>query len=70
MLIIQPHTKDNPKDDHYIDRLLKKFKYKIKETKLIENLRKRQVYVKPSVKKRELRIKAINVRKYKEKHEE
>lgn len=70
MLIIQPHKKDNPKDVHYIDRLLKKFKHKIKETKLVEILRERQFYVKPSLKKRQLKIKSINVRIYKEKHEE
>lgn len=70
MLIIEPHKKDNPKDDHYMDRLLKKFKYKIQKTKLIETLREEQFYLKPSIIKRKQKIKAIKVRKYKEEHDQ
>ncbi len=65
MLIIKPH----PKDDHYIDRLLKKFKYKTKKTKLIENLLKNKFYDKPSNIKRHIKTKAIRTRKYKDKLE-
>jgi len=66
MLIIKPHKQDSPKDTHYIDRLLKKFKYKIKQTKVIENLWENKYYVKPSTTKRHKRIKAIKTRIYKD----
>ena len=69
MLIIKPHKKDNPKDDHYIDRLLKTFKYKVKQTKLIENLRDKQFYTKPSLRKRNNKIKSIKVSIYRREHE-
>ncbi len=47
------------KDCESIDRALKKFKKKADRTQLIKNLRRRKHFTKPSVKRRELVLKAI-----------
>lgn len=51
------------KEGENIERALKKFKKKFERTKVLRELRSRQHFTKPSVKKREEKIKAI----YKEK---
>lgn len=49
------------KEGENIDRALKKFKRKFEKTGVIKELRERQKYTKPSVKKREQKLKAIYV---------
>jgi len=44
-----------------IDRVLKKFKRKFEKTGVVKELRNRQKYTKPSVIKREQKLKAIYV---------
>jgi small subunit ribosomal protein S21 len=51
------------KDGEPIEKTLKKFKKKIEKTGLIKNLRERQKFTKPSVKKREQKIKAVYIQK-------
>ena len=50
----------NPKD---IDRALKNLKNKVSRIGLVRELRERQAYKKPSVKKREMKAKAIYIEK-------
>jgi small subunit ribosomal protein S21 len=47
------------KEGENIDRALKKFKKKFERTKVLRELRARQAFIKPSIKKREAKIKAI-----------
>jgi len=47
------------KEGENIDRALKKFKKKFERTKVLRELRARQAFTKPSIKKREAKIKAI-----------
>jgi small subunit ribosomal protein S21 len=47
------------KDGEPIEKTLKKFKKKVEKTGLIRELRDRQKFTKPSVRKRESRIRAI-----------
>ena len=47
------------KEGENIDRALKKFKKKFERTKVLRELRSRQAFTKPSVKKRETIKKAI-----------
>jgi len=49
------------KEGENIEKALKRFKRKVNETKLIPNLREREQFVKPSVKKREMKKKAIYI---------
>lgn len=49
------------KEGENIDRALKKLKRKFERTGVVKELRARQRYVKPSVKKREQKLKAIYV---------
>lgn len=49
------------KEGENIDRSLKKLKRKFERTGVVKELRARQRYVKPSVKKREQKLKAIYV---------
>jgi small subunit ribosomal protein S21 len=51
------------KEGENIDRALKKLKRKFEKTGVIRELRARQRYVKPSVIKREQKLKAIYVQK-------
>ncbi|MCH4896330.1 MAG: 30S ribosomal protein S21 [Marinifilaceae bacterium] len=46
------------KEGENIERALKKFKRKFEKTGAVKELRERQVYKKPTVKRREERIKA------------
>ena len=54
----------NVKDGEKIDRALKRFRRKTKNTKLIQQLRKRKEYTKPSKRRRE----QIKKAEYKEKY--
>lgn len=47
------------KEGENIDRALKKFKKKFERTKVLKQLRARKHFTKPSIKKREMKIKAI-----------
>ena len=47
------------KEGENIDRALKKFKKKFERTKVLRELRERQAFTKPSIKKREAKIKAV-----------
>lgn len=49
------------KEGENIERALKKFKRKFEKTGVIKELRERQAYKKPSIKKREEKIRAVYV---------
>ena len=49
-----------------INRALKRFKTKVKRTKLIKQIRDNQHFTKPSTKRREQLKKAIRTREYKD----
>lgn len=51
------------KEGENIERALKKFKRKFEKTGIMKELRSRQAYIKPSVKRREQIKKAIYVQK-------
>lgn len=53
-MIIVPVKEGEP-----IEKALKKFKKKFEKTGVVKELRERQKFTKPSVKKRETKIKAI-----------
>ena len=55
MLIIKQEKGEN------IERMLKRFKKKFEKTKVLRELRARQAYIKPSVRQRDIRKKAIYV---------
>ncbi len=59
MLIIKQEKGEN------IERMLKRFKKKFEKTKVLKELRARQAYIKPSIKNREERKKAIYVQSLK-----
>jgi small subunit ribosomal protein S21 len=52
-----------------IDRALKIMKSKVAKTKIMKELRERQEYVKPSIRRRDEIKKAIHIQKLKEKEE-
>ncbi len=49
------------KEGENIDRALKRFKRKFEKTGVIKELRERQKFTKPSVKRREEKLKAIYI---------
>lgn len=49
------------KEGENIERALKKFKRKFEKTGVVKELRNRQAYTKPSVKKRQQKLKAIYI---------
>jgi len=49
------------KEGENIERALKKFKRKFEKTGVIKELRERKAYKKPSIARREMRMKAIYV---------
>jgi small subunit ribosomal protein S21 len=51
------------KEGENIEKALKRFKRKVNETKLIPRLRGREQFVKPSVKNREMKKKAVYIQK-------
>ena len=57
------------KEGENIERALKKFKRKFEKTGTIKELRERQMFTKPSVKKREQKKHAIYVQQLKERDE-
>lgn len=57
------------KEGENIDRVLKKMKRKFEKTGVLRELRERQKFTKPSVKKREERLKAIYIQKLKDEQE-
>ena len=58
------------KEGENIDRALKKFKRKFEKTGVIKELRSRQAFSKPSVKKREEKIRAVYVQQLQQKEQE
>ncbi len=54
------------KEGENIERALKKFKRKFDKTGTIKELRGRQAYVKPSVKKRQMMMRAVYIQKLQE----
>jgi small subunit ribosomal protein S21 len=54
------------KEGENIDKALKKFKRKFEKTGVVKELRERQKYTKPSIKKREMKLKAIYIQQLKE----
>ena len=53
-----------------INKALKQFKRKFKQTGVLKEVRERKNYIKPSAKKRKQKEKAILKRKYKEDNDE
>jgi len=54
------------KEGESIEKALKKFKRKFEKTGVVKELRSRQAFIKPSVKKRKERIRAIYVQQLKQ----
>lgn len=54
------------KEGENIERVLKKFKRKFEKTGTIKELRGRQAYIKPSVKKRQTKKRAVYIQKLKD----
>lgn len=52
-----------------IEKMLKKYKNKVNNTKLINKIKEKQEYIKPSEQKRRKYKKAINTRKWIEKNQ-
>ena len=57
------------KEGENIERALKKFKRKFERTGVIKELRNRQAYTKPSVKKRQQKLRAIYIQKIQQEEE-
>lgn len=57
------------KEGENIERALKKYKRKFEKTGVVKELRERQKYTKPSVRKREERLKAIYIQQLKNQEE-
>jgi small subunit ribosomal protein S21 len=57
------------KEGENIDRALKKLKRKFEKIGVVKELRERQKYTKPSVKKRETMLKAIYINKLQQEKE-
>jgi small subunit ribosomal protein S21 len=55
MLIIKQEKGEN------LERMLKRFKKKFEKTKVLRELRARQAYIKPSVRDRDMKKKAIYI---------
>jgi len=51
------------KEGENIDKALKKLKRKFEKTGVVRELRERQKFTKPSVKKRDVRLRAIYIQK-------
>lgn len=54
------------KEGENIDKALKKFKRKFEKTGVVKELRERQKFTKPSIKKREMKMKAIYIQQLRE----
>lgn len=57
------------KEGENIDKALKKYKRKFEKTGVVKELRERQKYTKPSIKKREEKLKAIYIQQIKDNSE-
>ena len=57
------------KEGESIDRALKKYKRKFEKTGVVKELRERQKFTKPSVKKRQEKLKAIYVQQLRQEEE-
>lgn len=57
------------KEGENIERALKKFKRKFERTGVIKELRNRQAYTKPSVKKRQQKLRAVYIQKMQQEEE-
>ncbi|MFA8299515.1 MAG: 30S ribosomal protein S21 [Hyphomicrobiales bacterium] len=57
------------KEGESIDRCLKKYKRKFEKTGVVKELRARQKYTKPSVSRREQKLKAIYIQQLRSKSE-
>jgi len=57
------------KEGENIDRALKKFKRKFEKTGVVRELRHRQAYIKPSVRRREEIKKAVYIQRLQEEEE-
>lgn len=57
------------KEGENIERALKKFKRKFERTGVIKELRGRQAFIKPSVKKRQQKLRAVYVQKLQQEEE-
>lgn len=57
------------KEGENIERALKKFKRKYEKTGVVKELRRRQEFVKPSIRKREERMHAVYVQKMQDSEE-
>ncbi len=57
------------KEGENIDRALKRFKRKFEKTGIVKELRRRQAYEKPSVTRRQQKLKAIYIQKLKSQQE-
>ncbi len=57
------------KEGENIDRVLKKLKRKFEKTGVLKEVRERQKYTKPSVKKRDEKLKAVYVQKMRDQEE-
>jgi len=53
------------KNEKNLESALKTFKYKVNKTRLIQELKNRQEYVKPSINRRNKKLKAIFMEKNK-----
>ncbi|MCF8225188.1 MAG: 30S ribosomal protein S21 [Bacteroidales bacterium] len=51
------------KEGENIERSLKKFKRKFEKTGVVKEMRNRQAYIKPSVQKRQQKLKAVYIQK-------
>lgn len=57
------------KEGENIERALKKFKRKFERTGVIKELRGRQAFIKPSIKKRQQKLRAIYVQRLQQEEE-
>ncbi len=58
------------KEGDNVERALKKFKRKFEKTGVIRELRERQAFKKPSVKKREIKLKAVYIQQLQQEAEQ
>jgi len=58
------------KEGENIERALKRMKRKVQQTKQIQKLRANEAFIKPSVKKREQKKKAIYIQKLRDSEED
>ncbi|HEY0261751.1 MAG TPA: 30S ribosomal protein S21 [Chitinophagales bacterium] len=63
MLIIDTRESDS------LDKALKKYKKKYEKSRILKELRGRQAFVKPSVRKRNVVLKAVMTQEYRKEHD-